>query len=272
MDLLASRLEEGVSCFNGAERISGIALSSTAPRPNPQQKSCELFRIAPRNAIFVSMKDDEIAGAFTAIRTMSKSWSKPLVQGDRKVVRDPFRVLISCIISLRTRDEVTGPASERLFRLASDPGAMSKLSDRAIEKAIYPAGFYRNKARQIARICRELVEYHESKVPATVDELLQFKGVGRKTANMVVTAGHNRPGICVDIHVHRITNRWGYVSTNSPDETEMVLREKLPRRYWKGINRILVLFGQQICRPLSPLCTGCTLAGRCARNGVKKSR
>lgn len=218
------------------------------------------------------MKDEEIAGAFAKIRKMSTSWDEPVVSGKGRTGRDPFRVLISCIISLRTKDEVTGPATERLFRLASSPETMAEISVRNIEKAIYPAGFYRNKASQISRICRELVDLYGGEVPATVEELLRFKGVGRKTANMVVTAGHDRPGICVDIHVHRITNRWGYVSTKNPDETEMALRGKLPRRYWKKINGLLVKFGQNICRPVSPRCSECTIAPGCVKNGVTNSR
>jgi endonuclease-3 len=218
------------------------------------------------------MKDDEIDKMIAAIRKMPLSGDEPVVSAGKRGKRDPFRVLISCLISLRTKDEVTGPAARRLFDLADNPASMGALPVGTIERAIYPAGFYRNKAEQIIGICRDLVANHGGEVPATIDELLKFKGVGRKTANMVVTSGHNRQGICVDIHVHRITNRWGYVATKNPDQTEMVLREKLPTRHWKPINHLLVTFGQQVCRPVSPRCSECPVEARCGRVGVARSR
>ncbi len=186
--------------------------------------------------------------------------------------RDPFRILISCILSLRTQDKTTGEASERLFSLASTPKKMAALSAREIEKAIYPVGFYRVKARTIKSICRDLVDTYHSRVPDDIDELLKLKGVGRKTANLVVTLGYNKPGICVDTHVHRITNRWGYVTTTSPEKTEFALREKLPAEYWIGINGLLVAFGQGICKPVSPLCSSCGLVRFCAKKGVTSHR
>ena len=166
--------------------------------------------------------------------------------------RDPFRVLIACILSLRTQDTTTGPASDRLFAVAATPEAMRKLPARRIERLIYPVGFYRTKARVILGICRDLLERFEGRVPDTIDELLTLNGVGRKTANLVVTMGYGKPGICVDTHVHRISNRLGYVKTRNPEETEMALRGKLPRRYWIGYNDLLVSFGQNICVPISP--------------------
>ena len=185
---------------------------------------------------------------------------------------DPFVVLISCIISLRTRDEVTEPASARLFALAKTPAELSKLSDSKIEKAIYPAAFFRNKSKSMKEMCKVLVEEYSGKVPDKLEELLKLKGVGRKTANLTLTLGHNKPGICVDIHVHRICNRLGYVKTKSPDETEMVLREILPKRYWKGFNDLLVSFGQNFCKPVSPFCTTCAIENRCPKIGVARSR
>ena len=186
--------------------------------------------------------------------------------------RDPFHVLIACLLSLRTKDETTGPASERLFALADTPAAMRWLTPRQIERAIFPVGFYRTKARVILGVCRDLIERFGWRVPDTIDELLTLKGVGRKTANLVVTVGFGKPGICVDVHVHRISNRLGYVRTRTPEETEMALRACLPRRYWIGYNDLLVAFGQNICLPVSPRCSQCPVRARCRRVGVTRSR
>jgi endonuclease-3 len=186
--------------------------------------------------------------------------------------RDPFRVLIACLLSLRTKDETTGPAAARLFALADTPAGMLRLSPRRIERAIFPVGFYRTKARVIRGVCRDLLRRFGGKVPDSIDELLTLKGVGRKTANLVVTQGFGKPGICVDIHVHRISNRWGYVKTRTPEETETALRARLPRRYWIGYNDLLVSFGQNICRPVSPRCSRCPVRRWCPRIGVARSR
>ncbi|MCA9414516.1 MAG: endonuclease III, partial [Candidatus Omnitrophica bacterium] len=184
----------------------------------------------------------------------------------------PFRVLISCIISLRTKDEVTAAASKRLFELADTPKELLRLRTSTIEKAIFPCGFYRNKAKTLREISKHLIDRFEGRVPDTIEDLLTLKGVGRKTANLVVTLGHAKPGICVDIHVHRITNRWGYVKTKNPDETEAALRAKLPKRYWIPINDLLVVYGQKVCRPVSPFCSECGIAKHCAKVGVEKFR
>jgi endonuclease-3 len=186
--------------------------------------------------------------------------------------RDPFQILISCILSLRTQDKTTQEASQRLFRLARTPQAMSRLSAEKIQKAIYPVGFYRVKARQIREIGKRIAEEYGGRVPETIEELLQLKGVGRKTANLVVTLGYGKPGICVDTHVHRITNRWGLVETKNPIQTEFALREILPVRYWRKLNGYLVAFGQGICKPISPLCSRCAVRPFCARVGVIRSR
>ena len=185
---------------------------------------------------------------------------------------DPFAVLVSCIISLRTRDEVTELASTRLFALAKLPAELLELSNAKIEKAIYPAAFYRNKTKSLKELCQVLVKEYSGKVPDKLDELLKLKGVGRKTANLTLILGHNKPGICVDIHVHRISNRWGYVKTKSPNETEMVLREILPKRFWKGYNDLLVSFGQNLCKPVSPFCSSCPVEDQCPKIGVNRSR
>ena len=185
---------------------------------------------------------------------------------------DPFAVLVSCIISLRTRDEVTELASARLFALAKLPAELLELSNSKIEKAIYPAAFYRNKTKSLKELCQVLVKEFSGKVPDQLEELLKLKGVGRKTANLTLILGHNKPGICVDIHVHRISNRWGYVKTKSPDETEMVLREILPKRFWKSYNDLLVSFGQNLCKPVSPFCGSCPIEDQCPKIGVNRSR
>jgi len=180
--------------------------------------------------------------------------------------------LIACLLSLRTQDTTTGPAAVRLFALADTPPAMLGLTPRQIERAIYPVGFYRTKARAIRKICRDIIERFSGRVPDEIDDLLTFTGVGRKTANLVVTMGYGKPGICVDTHVHRISNRLGYVRTRTPDETEQALRRRLPRRYWIGYNDLLVSFGQNVCTPISPRCSRCPVRALCRRVGVTSSR
>lgn len=198
-----------------------------------------------------------------------RAWPEPVV-GHYK--HDPFTTLIGCILSLRTQDATTHKACERLFALARAPKQMLALSTKSIERAIYPVGFYRTKAAGIKTICRTLLDRFGGMVPDDLEALLTIKGVGRKTANLVVTLAFGKPGICVDTHVHRITNRWGYVRTKSPDETEQALRQRLPRRHWIIINDLLVSFGQHLCKPTSPLCSQCPLIRCCARIGVRHSR
>lgn len=185
---------------------------------------------------------------------------------------DPFQILISTLLSLRTRDQTTAEASTRLFRLARTPAALLQLPVGQIQRAIYPVGFYRVKARRIHEICQALLTLHRGRVPASIPQLLTLKGVGRKTANLVVTLGFRKLGICVDIHVHRISNRWGYIRTRTPQKTEEALRRKLPKQYWRIYNDLLVPFGQNICTPLSPRCSECKLRVYCRRVGVTKSR
>ncbi|HPC78515.1 MAG TPA: endonuclease III, partial [bacterium] len=174
------------------------------------------------------MKDRDIEKIIEILRESVKEWKQPVVTQIAERDRDPFRILISTILSLRTKDEVTSIASEKLFSLARTPEEMLRLEEEEIEKAIYPVGFYRNKAKTIKEICKVLIERYNGRVPDDIDELLKLKGVGRKTANLVITLGYNKPGICVDTHVHRISNRLGYVKTKTPEETEFALREKLP--------------------------------------------
>jgi endonuclease-3 len=184
----------------------------------------------------------------------------------------PFRVLVGCILSLRTRDEVSFPATERLFARAQDPAGVLRLRESTIARLVYPAGFYRTKARQIRALSRLLLERHAGRVPETLDELILLPGVGRKTANLTVTLGFGKPGICVDTHVHRIANRLGWVRTRDPHATEMALRQILPPRWWIPINETLVRHGQEICKPISPVCTACPVARYCERRGVTRWR
>ena len=181
-------------------------------------------------------------------------------------------MLIACILSLRTQDRTTGPAAARLFAVADTPAAMLALPARQIERLIYPVGFYHTKARVIRRLCRDLLERFAGRVPDDIAALLTLNGVGRKTANLVVTMGFGKPGICVDTHVHRISNRLGYVRTGDPETTEMALRARLPRRYWIGYNDLLVAFGQNVCTPVSPRCSRCPVNTLCRRVGVTSAR
>ncbi|KIE42561.1 endonuclease III domain-containing protein [Geobacter anodireducens] len=218
------------------------------------------------------MKEDDIHVVMAGLDEVVKQWPSPAVTIVSQREGNPFKVLVSCILSLRTQDRTTGPASERLFALADTPAAMVRLSKEDIEKAIYPVGFYRTKAEQILDICRLLLERYGGRVPDDLDELLAFKGVGRKTANLVITLGFGKPGICVDTHVHRICNRWGYIRTKTPEQTEFALRRILPHRYWLVINDYLVTFGQNHCTPVSPRCSTCVLVPWCDRVGVVKHR
>lgn len=186
--------------------------------------------------------------------------------------RDPFSILISTIISLRTKDEVTHAASERLFALASDPESMAAVEESEIASAIYPAGFYRNKAKQIRESSRIIASEHGGRTPSTLKELTALPGVGRKTANLVLGLGFGIPAICVDIHVHRIPNRLGWIETRSPDESEQALMEILPERLWIPVNNLLVRFGQQRCTPVSPFCSSCPLRAECPKVGVTRRR
>ena len=181
---------------------------------------------------------------------------------------DPFKVLICCILSLRTNDLTTYPCSLRMLEIGTKPEDFLNVDVETLAKAIYPVGFYKNKAQQILDISRDLVENYGSKVPASIDELVKFKGVGRKTANLVMAKGFDIPAICVDVHVHRISNRLVWVKTKTPEETEMALRKLLPEKYWLDINTILVTFGQNLCRPTKPMCEKCPVAEFCESRGT----
>jgi endonuclease-3 len=214
----------------------------------------------------------DIHSVVSILHNEYKNWQTPAVTIVAQCNGSPFKVLVSCLISLRTKDEVTAKASSRIFARADTPEAMLGLSVDEIAELIYPAGFYLTKAGQIAQISRQLVDDFHGIVPNDIDELLKFKGVGRKTANLVITLGFGYAGICVDTHVHRIFNRLGYVATKTPDETEKVLRKQLPAEYWIEINDLFVAFGQNHCHPVSPRCSTCRVSDFCDRAGVTVSR
>ena len=218
------------------------------------------------------MRDPEIHAVVRLLRSACREWGEPVVERIGSQGRDPFKVLISCVLSLRTKDEVTDAASSRLFARASTLQQILSLTPAQIQRLIYPVGFYRTKAKRLRQICQHLIGRFRGKVPESMEELLTLPGVGRKTANLVLAAGFGKPAICVDVHVHRISNRLGYVKTRDPLETEMALRRKLPRRYWISYNALLVRFGQKLCRPVSPWCSRCQIRSRCARVGVTTSR
>ena len=199
-------------------------------------------------------------------------WGAPIVTKISRKERDPFLVLVSTVLSLRTKDECTREASGRLFALAQTPRDILSLPLDKIARTIYPVGFYNNKAKYLKQICEILLASYGGQVPDELDELLALPGVGRKTANLVLTLGYGKPGICVDTHVHRITNRWGYVKTKNPVETEFALRKILPSKHWIIINDLLVTYGQNRCTPVSPWCSQCPLVPWCKRCGVKRSR
>lgn len=213
-----------------------------------------------------------IGKVLSALRRESADWDVPVVTLTAVSSKSPFRVLVSTVLSLRTKDETTAEASRRLFAEADTPAGILGLGERRVRELIYPVGFYRVKAENIMGICRKLLDEYGGEVPDTVEELLRFRGVGRKTANLVVSLGYSKPAICVDIHVHRISNRWGFVDTETPLETETALRLRLPRRYWIEYNSLLVAMGQRVCRPVSPFCSRCPVSGYCPKKGVSKSR
>jgi endonuclease-3 len=218
------------------------------------------------------VKGRDIHACIRILKREIRRWKEPVVGVVAKASGDPFQILLSTLLSLRTKDQTTAEASTRLFRLATTPCTLLAVPRNRIERAIYPVGFYRTKARHIHDICRDLLTRYGGRVPDTIEELLTLKGVGRKTANLVVTLGFHKPGICVDIHVHRISNRWGYIRTKTPEQSETVLRRKLPQQYWMIFNDLLVPFGQNLCTPVSPHCSECKLASYCDRVGVTRSR
>lgn len=218
------------------------------------------------------MTRQQLHEAIVILRREVPHWDVPVVSLMAQEQREPYRVLISTLLSLRTQDQTTAKASQRLFALADTPQTMIALDRKTIEQAIYPVGFYRNKAVQILDISQRLLDEFDGRVPDDIDTLTMFHGVGRKTANLVLAEGYDIPAICVDTHVHRISNRWGYVKTKDPLATEMALRKKLPKAYWIEYNPSLVALGQYVCKPTSPICSQCPVAPFCKRVGVQRSR
>ncbi len=213
----------------------------------------------------------KIDNIVTILKRENKKYIVPIVT-IVSMTKSPFMVLISCLLSLRTKDKVTAEASNRLFKLANNPEKILGLSIKNIEKAIYPVGFYKTKAKRIKEICKALLDDYGGVVPDEIDELLKLNGVGRKTANLTVTLGYGKLGICVDTHVHRISNRLGLVKTKTPEQTEFALRKKLPKKHWLIYNDLLVTYGQNLCVPVSPWCSKCKIFKYCKMVGVKKSR
>ena len=219
------------------------------------------------------METQALNKILSVLRKEIKKWKVPAVGvvAERAIDR-PFETLVSTILSLRTKDAVTEVASQRLLARAPNPHSLVALPVPEIEQLIFPVGFYHTKAKHLRKTCQALIDKHGSNVPRSMEELLQLPGVGRKTANLVLTVGFGDYGICVDTHVHRISNIWGYVRTKTPEETEFALRKKLPRRHWKTYNDILVTFGQNLCVPVSPWCSRCPIARYCPKISVKRSR
>jgi endonuclease-3 len=218
------------------------------------------------------MKDQDIHQVIAILRESARAWQPALVDGMGKQQRTPYQILIATILSLRTKDTLTAQIAPKLFGLANNPQAMLRHSPEEIAEVIYPVGFYRNKAKSILAISQKLIDDYGGNVPADLEALLKLPGVGRKTANLVLTAGFNKPGICVDTHVHRISNRWGYIQTKTPEQTEFALRDKLPQEYWIEYNGLLVSMGQNLCTPISPWCSRCPVSQFCERVGVERSR
>jgi endonuclease-3 len=206
------------------------------------------------------------------LREAVRDLDVPIVTEISRKRRDPFDILISTILSLRTKDDVTRRAAEKLLTRAGTAEELLAVPEKEIAELIYPVGFYKTKAKTIHNVCSELQTKYAGMVPDSLDELLKLKGVGRKTANLVITLGFGKLGICVDTHVHRISNRLGYVKTKTPDDTEMALRKKLPKQYWIEYNDLLVTWGQNVCKPISPFCSSCAVQVYCRKVGVDRHR
>lgn len=218
------------------------------------------------------MQEHQIHEAITILRECARQWQPGLVDEMARVEPNPYHILIATILSLRTKDTLTAVIAPKLFAVAATPQEMVRHSAEEIAQIIYPVGFYNTKAQSIVEVSRILLDQYGGRVPDDLEALLQLPGVGRKTANLVITAGYNKPGICVDTHVHRISNRWGYVQTKTPEATEFALRAKLPPEYWIEYNGLLVSFGQTLCHPTSPRCSLCPVYQYCERVGVTRSR
>jgi endonuclease-3 len=253
-----------------ARAALGDADQSGVSRLNTHNHESRFPRRLPPNPQPITRRT--IGRVLNILRKEAPKWNAPVLTLMAAERHDPFLTLIGCILSLRTKDQATAIAAPRLFARADTPSKMLNLAEAEIAKLVYPVGFYRTKARVILQICRDLLDHFDGKVPNRIDNLLTLKGVGRKTANLVVTEAFGKPGICVDTHVHRISNRWGFIKTATPEKSEAALREALPRRYWIEYNSILVAFGQTICQPVSPWCSRCPVRSFCPCIGVVRSR
>ena len=218
------------------------------------------------------MKPIDIELFIKALKKNHQKLNAPIITFISNRGATPFEILVSTLLSLRTKDEVTSTAAARLLKIARTPEEILSIDAKSIEKMIYPVGFYPTKAKRLLDISRIIMEKYEGKVPDSIEELLTLPGVGRKTANLVMTEGFKIPAVCVDTHVHRISNRIGYVKTTSPEKTEFALRKKLPKKHWIKYNELLVAFGQAVCRPISPFCSKCPVCECCPKIGVNKSR
>ncbi|NQU98763.1 endonuclease III [Candidatus Woesearchaeota archaeon] len=218
------------------------------------------------------MKKIDIDKIYKILKKESANFRVPVVDLIDLQTNDPSKVLLGTILSARTKDEVTVQASSRLFKKVNKIDDLNKLSVKEVEKLIFPVGFYKTKAKHLKKLPKVLKEKFSGIIPDTVEELVELPGVGRKTANLVVAVGFKKPAVCVDTHVHRISNRWGYVKTKTPFETEMALRKKLPVKYWEKINSLLVAYGQHLCAPISPWCSKCFIIDYCNQIDVKTKR
>ncbi|RMF06129.1 endonuclease III [Candidatus Woesearchaeota archaeon] len=217
-------------------------------------------------------EEERIRNLFSALRREVRHYKVPVIDLIEVQTGDPYRVLVGTILSARTKDETTAAASKRLFEKAKNLDELAKLSVKEIEALIFPVGFYKNKARFLKELPKAIRNEFNGEIPKTLEGLMQLPGVGRKTANLVLSVAFKKPAICVDTHVHRISNRLGLVKTSTPLETELALRSVLPKRYWKEVNRFFVALGQNICSPISPKCSRCPIRKECGRIGVEKSR
>jgi len=218
------------------------------------------------------MKKKDIPMVLEILEKEYEKWEAPVVTLIAQHTNDPFRVLVSALISTRTRDETTAQVCKRLFERVKDPFDLIEIPTEELEKLLYPVGFYRVKAKHLRELAQDLISRFGGKVPSSREELLTLKGVGRKVANLVLADGYGQPAICVDTHVHRITNRWGLIKTRNPLQTEKELMKKVPRDYWRVMNRILVAFGQRICTPQNPKCETCPISNYCKKVGLPKGK
>jgi endonuclease III len=219
------------------------------------------------------MAPKNIYKVISLLKKEVKNFDEPVATGIGEKTRDPYQVLVSCLLSLRTKDTITGPVSRKLFEVGDTPWKIAGMPLRRLQSIIRPVNFYITKSKRIRQISRELVEKYSGEVPSNFDELIKFKGVGRKTANIVMVYGHfSKEHIPVDIHVHRLPNRIGWINTKKPEQTEVELKRIVPKKYWQDINDLLVMHGQNVCVPVSPYCSRCAIRKYCARVGIEKSR